>query len=355
MISKSIQLRIKKIGLQAGSLIRDSEKKHTPSTISIVNYNAEKCIFKEGITLAECLSFDTTEGITWINIHGIEDPLLIEKIGRRFELHPLLLEDIMTTGQRSKLDDYKEVIYIVVKMLTYNDQKQAVGDEQVSLILGKNFVISFLECSNGIFEPIKERIKQQKSRIRQRGSDYLCYALIDSLVDNYFIILEKVDETLENLEDRLFDGRNFNILKEIQHTKREVILLRKCVWPMREVISHFRRLESPLIQDPTKLYIQDVYDHTIQAIDTIESFRDVTAGMLDIYLSNLSQRMNEVMKLLTIVATIFVPLTFIASLYGMNFDNIPELHNYYGYYYVLGTMLLISIAMLGCFKRKRWI
>ena len=305
--------------------------------------------------MEECLAFNTSEGISWINISGIDDTRIIELVGRHFGLHPLMLEDIMSTGQRSKLDDYKDVIYIVVKMLTYDIHKQIAVDEQVSLILGKNFVISFLEYNNEIFSPIRERLQQSKSRIRQRGSDYLCYALIDCLVDNYFVILEKIDEKLENLEERLFKGTDQEVLKMMQRTKREIILVRKSIWPMREVISHFRRLESPLIQDPTKLYIQDVYDHTIQAIDTVESFRDITAGMLDIYLSNLSQRMNEIMKVLTVVATIFVPLTFIASLYGMNFDVIPELHWKYGYYAVLGSMAAIFISMLYYFKRKQWI
>ncbi len=355
MISKTLQSRIKKIGLQAGSLVEDHDRKKSPNTISLINYDAGQYRENLDISIDECLLESQNPGVTWINICGIENSQIVELIGRHFELHPLMLEDIMSRGQRSKLDDYKNALYIVVRMLTYNHKKQMTEDEQVSLILGKNFVISFLESDNPIFKPIYERLQQPKSRIRQRGADYLCYALIDCLVDNYFLILEKVDEKLGKLEEELFKSAVPDTLRKIQHSKREILNLRKSVWPMREVISNFRRIESPLVSDPTKLYVQDVYDHTIQAIDTIESFRDITSGMLDIYLSNLSQRMNEVMKVLTVVATIFVPLTFIASIYGMNFDYIPELHWEWGYYMVLSVMLMISCMMLYYFKRKRWI
>lgn len=355
MVSKVLKTRIKKVGLPAGSLIPSNGKLSDQIHISAIDYDAHRFVEKKDLSIQECIHFLKTPSITWINVCGIGDTQTVEVIGRHFGLHPLMLEDIMSAGQRSKLDNYKDTIYLVVRMLTYNNEKQTAEDEQVSLILGKNFVITFLESQNDIFSPIRERLQQPKSRLRQRGPDYLCYSLIDCLVDNYFLILEKVDEKLDKLENELFNYPEPGTMQKIHHAKREITLLRKSVWPMREVISNFRRLESPLIQDPTKLYIQDVYDHTIQAIDTIESFRDITAGMLDIYLSNLSQRMNEVMKVLTVVATIFVPLTFIASLYGMNFDYLPELHWKWGYYTVLGGMLIISLLMLLYFKRKRWI
>jgi magnesium transporter len=261
----------------------------------------------------------------------------------------------MTSGQRSKLDNYKDTLFIVTQMLGYNEQKQQAEDEQVSIVLGENYLISFVETNKSVFAPVRERLRNPQSRIRQRGVDYLCYSLLDCIVDNYFLILEKIDAKVELLEHELIQSPEPVILRKIQHAKREVTLLRKSVWPMREVVSNLRRIDSPLVLDATKLYLHDVYDHTIQAIDTIESFRDITSGMLDIYLSNVSQRMNEVMKVLTIVATIFVPLTFIASLYGMNFDNIPELHTRYGYYIVLFVMALIAIGMIIFFRRKRWI
>lgn len=354
-MSKILKKRIKKPGLSPGSLIHIGEKGAEAVSISLIDYDAHKLLEKKNASLKECLISLNSPSPTWINITGIHDIRTIETIGRHFGLHPLILEDIMNSGQQSKLDNYKDTIYIVVRQLIYNDMKQCVEDEQVSLILGKNFIISFLESNNNVFAPVYDRLRNPKGRMRQRGPDYLCYALIDCLVDNYFLILEKVDDNLESLEEELFYHPTANTLKDMHQAKRELILLRKAVWPMRGVISNFRRMESPLIQNATKLYIQDVYDHTIQAIDTIESFRDITSGMLDIYLSNLSQRMNEIMKVLTIVATIFVPLTFIASIYGMNFKHMPELDWEWGYYAILGVMGLICIVMLYFFKRKKWL
>lgn len=355
MISKTIKFRVKKAGLAPGSLISAGEIKPDKVQISFFDYNAEKLIEKQDATIQDCLTGLSTKETTWINISGIDDIHTIEIIGRHFGLHSLLLEDIVSSGQRSKLDDYKETIYIVAKMLSYNAESLTVEDEQVSLVLGKNFLISFLESKNNVFAPIYERLRPKNSKIRQRGADYLCYTLLDCLVDNYFLILEKVDGKLEHLEEELFKFPTPNTLQKIQKTKREITLLRKSIWPMREVISNFRRIDSPLIQESTKLYIQDVYDHTIQAIDAIESFRDISSGMLDIYLSNISLKMNEIMKLLTVVSTIFVPLTFLASIYGMNFDNIPELHLKYGYEAVLTLMACITAGMLYYFQHKGWI
>lgn len=355
MLSKTIKFRVKKAGMAPGSLIPISETQSDKIQISLFDYNAEKLTEMKDSNLQECLKGLNTTDTTWINISGIDDIHTIETIGRRFGLHPLLLEDIVSSGQRSKLDDYKDTIYIVAKMLNYNHESQTVEDEQVSLVLGKNFLISFLESKNNVFAPIYERLRPENSKIRQKGPDYLCYTLLDCLVDNYFLILEKVDGKLESLEEEVIKFPTPKTLQKIQRTKREITLLRKSVWPMREVISNFRRSESPLIQESTKVYIHDVYDHTIQAIDAIESFRDIAAGMLDIYLSNISMRMNEIMKVLTVVSTIFVPLTFIASIYGMNFDNIPELHYKYGYYIVLTLMAFITLVMFYYFKRKGWI
>lgn len=355
MTSKIIKARVRKAGLPPGSLVASADRKTDKIHVTVFDYNAEKLVEHQNASLEKCLLALQSSAVTWINICGIDDIQTIELVGRRFGLHPLLLEDIMSSGQRSKLDDYKDTLYIVVKMLTYNEEKQQVEDEQVSLVLGKNYLISFLESKNNIFAPIYDRLRPQNSRIRQKGADYLCYTLIDCLVDNYFLILEKVDGKLERLEEELIQQPTPKTLQKIQRTKREITLLRKSIWPMREVISNFRRIETPLIQDSTKLYIHDVYDHTIQAIDAIESFRDIAGGMLDIYLSNISQRMNEIMKVLTVITTIFVPLTFIASIYGMNFDNIPELHHPYGYYGVLSVMGTVTLGMLYYFKRKDWI
>lgn len=355
-MTKILKGRIKKVGLPPGTLVHIGDYETSKIHISIIDYDAQKILEKKDASINDCMIYLGTPAITWININGIHDPKVIESFGRHFGLHPLLLEDVMNSGQRSKLDDYKDNIFIVARVLKYNEEKEDIEDEQLSIVLGRNYLITFVESSTDLFNPIRERLHAAKSRIRQRGADYLCYSLLDCLVDNYFLILEKVDENLENLEEKLvINTPKPEVLQKIQHSKRVITLLRKSVWPMREVLSNFRRLETPLIQDSTKLYIQDVYDHTIQAIDTIESFRDLASGMLDIYMSNISQKMNEIMKVLTIMATIFVPLTFIASVYGMNFEMIPELHWKWGYPTVLLFMLLVSLGMIYYFKRKKWI
>lgn len=347
--------RSKKVGLPPGSLIHVGEISDPKIHISMMDYDPTHLVERDEITAEECVHFLNTPSMTWINIRGIHDSGVMSTIGKRFGLHGLVLEDVMNATQRSKLDNYKEHIFIVMRMLDYNKDANRIIDEQISIILGKNYVISFLEDSHDIFSGIRQRIRAGNNRIRNSGADYLCYALIDTIVDHYFVILEAVDQKLEDLEEALIREPGPEIMRKIQHLKREIILLRKSIWPMREVINNFRRLETPLIAETTKLYMHDVYDHTIQAIDTIEGFRDIASGMLDVYLSNMSQRMNEIMKVLTIVSTIFVPLTFVASIYGMNFAYMPELTWYWGYPFTLLIMLSIAIAMLVFFRKKQWI
>lgn len=354
-MSKFLKRRARKAGLPPGILIPEAESIPSNVHVTLIEYSADTYIEKKETTIQESIKYLDTPQTTWIHVCGIDDPNIIDVLGRRFGLHSLLLEDVMTRGQRSKLDDYKDSLFIVAKILSYNDEKQEVMEEQVSFVLGNTYLISFLESNNPVFAPIQERLRAPNSRLRQRGPDYLCYTLLDCIVDNYFLILEKVDAKLEGLEEELTNTPSPKTLHKIQHYKREITLLRKAVWPMREVISNFRRIESPLIQDSTKLYLHDVYDHTIQAIDTIESFRDITGGMLDIYLSNISQKMNEVMKVLTVVATIFVPLTFLAGVYGMNFEFMPGLHSRYGFHFFLLMAFAVAGGMIYFFRRKNWI
>lgn len=354
-MSSIAKKRSLKVGLPPGSLVHIGEIFHPEIEISLIDYDATHCIEKDHLTIQECLKFLKKPSVSWINIRGIHDKDVLNAIGTHFGLHPLVLEDVMNTSQRSKMDDYKDYIFIVMRMLMYNETTDCVEDQQVSVVLGNNFVISFLEDGETVFNPIRNRIRSETSKIRSLGADYLCYSLVDSVVDNYFVILEAVDKKLEDLEESLMGTPAKNTMQKIQHLKREIILLRKSVWPMRDLINDLRRSENPLIKETTKVYLHDVYDHTIQAIDTIESLRDLSSGMLDIYLSRISQHLNEIMKVLTVLATIFVPLTFIASLYGMNFDYMPELHSKWGYPAVLGVMLSISFLMLYYFHRKKWL
>lgn len=349
--------RIKKhhfqIGAPPGTMILNPEEK-APS-IKIFDYDRDQYVEKDHATIEDCLiSIDTTS-ITWIHISGYRDPKMLQTFGTHFTLHPLLLEDITTSSERSKLEDYKDNLFIVLRMLLMSEEKNEVYDEQVNIILGKNYVITLIEQDRNIFQPIFERIRKGKNRIRSLGADYLAYAIIDIIVDNYFIILEKIDEGLEKLEGELVNQPKPSTLQKIQTAKRQMALLRKSVWPVREVISQFRRLETELIQYTTHTYMHDVYDHTIQAIDTIEGFRDIVGGMLEIYLSNISQRLNEIMKFLTVVSTIFTPLTFLASLYGMNFISIPGLQWKGGFYLMIACMTVVAIALLHLFRRKKWI
>jgi magnesium transporter len=335
--------------------VYSGEKETGKVKITIIDYDEAQFQEKEAKSVEECFLFKDKPTVTWINIDGLHQVDIVEKIGRHFNLHPLVLEDIVNTGQRPKMEDFVDYIFVVLKMLYYDEKQNEAGAEQVSVILGSNYVISFQETEGDVFEPIRERIRMARGRIRKMGADYLVYALIDVIVDNYFIILEHIGEKIEDIEDTLVMNPEPETLQAIHNLKREMIFLRKSVWPLREVISRLERWESPLIDKSTDLYLRDVYDHTIQVIDAIETFRDMLSGMLDIYLSSVSNRMNEVMKVLTIIATIFIPLTLVAGIYGMNFRYMPELEHPWGYPVVFLTMFIIGILMVIYFRRKKWL
>lgn len=354
-MSNVLKKRIKKHGLPPGTLVQINESIGKKAKISIIEYDPNKIRYKENATIEDCLEFVSHPSITWINICGNPDTKLIGSLGKKLGFHPLMLEDIMHTGQRTKIDNYKDSLFVVLRTLKYCHQAQSIKDEQVSFILGPNYVISFLESSPEVFNPILHQLKVINSRIRKRGADFLCYSLIDCIVDLYFLVLEEVDERLDSLEEELITHPSPQTLKKIQQKKREITSLRKSIWPLRELIKKFQRIDSVLVKETTKLYMQDIYDHTIQAIEIIDSFRDISNGLLDMYMSTMSQKMNEIMKVLTIVATIFVPLTFIASVYGMNFKHMPEIDWDGGYYLVLGVMISTALIMIAYFKRKNWI
>jgi len=347
--------RSAKIGLPPGTLIHIGERKTEKVRIRILDYDEAQFEEKEAKTIEECFPFKDKSTITWINIDGIHQVEIIEKLGNYFGLHPLLLEDILNTEQRPKMEDYGDYIFIVLKMLYLGEANNEIEAEQVSLILGSNFVISFQERGRDVFEPVRDRIRNAKGRIRKAGADYLAYTLLDAIVDNYFIILESLGETMEETEEQLTTNPNPETLQLIHALKKEMIFLRKSIWPLREVISGLERCESSLIHESTGAYLRDVYDHTIQIIDTVESFRDMISGMLDIYLSSISNKMNEVMKVLTIFASIFIPLTFVAGVYGMNFSFMPELKWQWGYFGILGVMALVGISLAVYFKRRKWL
>ena len=350
-----LKSRSKKTGLPPGSMVFIGEKKTEVASLSIIDYDEKEFLEKEVQAVEECIPFKELPTVTWFNVNGLHQPDVLVKIGQYFNLHPLLLEDIVNTGQRPKLDDYGDYLFFVIKMLQYEESNDSIKSEQVSFILGNNYVISFQEDEDDIFDPVRERIRRSRGIIRKMGPDYLVYALIDVVVDNYFSILEKLGDKIEFLEDELVTNPQIETLQTIHYLKKEMIFLRKSVWPLREVVSRMERGGFNLIKEATNIYLRDVYDHTIQVIDAIETYRDLLSGMLDIYLSSISNKMNEIMKLLTIIGTIFIPLTFIAGIYGMNFSNMPELKWTWGYPVVLVIMGFIGIVMMFYFKGKRWL
>ncbi|MBU0581293.1 MAG: magnesium/cobalt transporter CorA [Candidatus Margulisbacteria bacterium] len=342
-------------GLPPGTLIHIGEQKTEKIKITIINYDEAHYTEKELGSVEETYPFKNSPGITWINIDGIHQLNIIEKIGRHYGLHPLVQEDIVNTSQRPKMEEFEDYLFIVLKMI-YLDKQRDVVTEQVSLVVGTNFVISFQEEKIGdVFDPIRALLKSEQFRIKKMGADYLAYLLIDAVVDGYFAVLEKEGESIDRLEDKLLAEPKPATLQAIHQLKRKMIILRKSVWPLREAINWLQRTESPLLKNTTKIYLRDAYDHTIQVIDAIEMYRDTLSGLTDIYLSSISNKLNEVMKVLTIIATIFIPLTYISGVYGMNFKYMPELQWPLGYFIVLGFMAIVALLMIFYFRKKKWI
>ena len=345
----------KKAGLPPGTLVHIGEKKAEKVKIRLIDYDEEHFEERELSSIEACCGYEEKPSVTWINIDGIHELDVAETLGRHYDLHPLVLEDILNTDQRPKMEDYESHLFLILKMITYDEAQKLLHMEQVSVIVGRHFVLSFQESEGDVFESVRERLRKGKGRIRKGGPDYLAYALMDAVVDNYFLVLEKIGEDIEELEEEVIEKPAPETVESIHNLKRELLFLRKSVWPLREAVASLEKGESPLIQEKTTVYLRDVYDHTIQVIDTIETFRDMVSGMMDVYLSSLSNRMNEVMKVLTIIATLFIPLTFIAGIYGMNFKYMPELEWHYGYGLVWLVMALLASLMLIYFRKKKWL
>lgn len=350
-----IKRRSKKAGLAPGTLVFVGERKLEKVKVSMLDYDEEHIEEKELKDIEESYPYLEKPSVTWINVGGVHDVNVIEKMGSTLDLHPLLLEDIMNTGQRPKVDDYGDYLFIVMKMFYYDDTEDEVVSEQVSLVLCKTTVVLFQERERDVFNFVRERLRKSKGPIRKMGADYLAYALIDAVVDSYFAILERIGEEIESEEEELISKPTPETLQTMYNLKRNLAYLRKSVWPLREVVGSLERAESPLMDKRMVIYLRDVYDHTIQVMDTVETFRDMTSGMLDIYLSSVSNKMNEVMKVLTIIATVFIPLTFLAGVYGMNFVYMPELQMQWAYPVLLVVMLAVGVLMVIHFRRKGWL
>ena len=344
-----------KTGLSPGTIVHIGEKKVDQVTIEVIEYDESNYSSKHVKSIEECLPLNDKPAVTWINITGLHDIDLVGRIGGAFNIHPLVQEDIVHTGQRPKLEDFDDHIYIVSKMMFIDSELDEIIDEQISILVSDKYVITFQEQIGDVFNAVRDRIVHGRFRIRKLGADYLAYALIDAIVDHYFIVLERIGELVEKLEEELLNEPNQETLASIYSLKRKLITMRKVIWPLREVVGNIERDEIQFFESSTYIYLRDVYDHVIQTLDTLETYREMVSGMLDTYLSSVSNRMNQVMKVLTIIATIFIPLTFIAGIYGMNFENMPELKWHWGYPAVWLFMIFIFIAMIIYFKVKKWI
>ncbi len=351
---KLYQKQAGKVGQSPGTLSAFGEKPQTPTGITLIDYDSNKSEEKQIETLSELRQLKDSSTNSWINVEGITDIDLVAEIGQLFDIHPLVLEDIVNPRQRIKCEVYDNYVFIVLKMITYSDENESFDKENVSLILGKQFLISFQERPGDVFETIRQRIQTEGSRMRTFGCDYLAYRLVDLIVDHYYVVNEKYGEQIEHLEIVLSEKPDSDLLNEIQTLKRELLLFLRAVLPLSQALTGMMKENVVLITDETRVFLSDVNDHFMQVKDTITSFRELAADMLDGYLSMISYKMNEVMQVLTIFAAIFIPLTFIAGVYGMNFEFMPELH--FKYMYLIVWLLMIGTAgsMLFYFKRKKW-
>jgi magnesium transporter len=344
-----------KTGLAPGTPVYVGERRLEPTKITIIEYDENHVQERKLGSVEECKELRDPPGVVWINIDGIHDISVVQSIGKIFGIHPLVQEDIVNTHQRPKVEDYKSYLVTIVKMLYEETTTPALQAEQVSIIITPKIVISFQEREGDVFTPLRERIRNGKGTVRQRGSDYLAYCLIDAIVDHYFLIMENLEDRIMPLEEQVVNDPRPEVLQRIHSLKNDLVFLRRSLWPLREMLARLYRDELPLVQTDTRPFLRDVHDHTIQVIEILESFQEIVSGMMDVYLSGISNRMNNIMKVLTIIATIFIPLTFIAGVYGMNFQHMPELAWRWSYPAILGLMTLVFIGMIIFFKRKRWL
>lgn len=354
-MNKHGKLRSRKTGMAPGSLVHVGEIKTKKPTISIFEYDA-KSLTESTLDSSEAAALAMpTKGKLWLNVHGLHDPDLMKQLGETFKLHPLTMEDILNTTQRPKVDSYDDYLFIVTRFFYYDERRMAINSEQISLVLGKNFVLSFQERATGSFEPIRERLRTDRGHIRNLGADYLAYALLDMVVDRYFEVLEKMGEDCETLEEALLHKSNNKLLKNIHQLKRSSMELRRAVWPLREVINTLVRNDDKFFTANTVLYLRDVYDHIVHFIESLESIRDMLGGMMDIYLSSISNRVNMEVRALTVVTMLFMPATLISGIFGMNFDVMPWLKHPNGFWFALGLMGFIATVMTLIFWRRQWL
>ncbi len=343
-----------KIGLPPGSIVYLGEKKVEKVTITLTEYDENDAETYEIKSVEEIDPFTDTPQVTWVSVCGLHETEFLKQVGEKFKVHSLVLEDILNTDTRPKIEITDDYLFIVMKLLIFNAEHKILETEQVSFILGRTFLFSFSEKSDEIFNPIKERIATQLGKFRKRGSDYLLYALMDIVVDHYFLALEKVEDRIETLDDEVINNPERSQIESIYNLRNLLLMMRRSIWPSREIVNQLIKDDSDLLDDSIEPYLRDIYDHTIHITESIEQQREITNGLMEIYLSMMSNKMNEVMKVLTVIATIFIPLTFIVGIYGMNFPNMPEMGWPWAYFAVWGVMIGVTLLMLYYFKRKKW-
>ncbi len=343
----------RKTGLPPGTLVFTGERLVEEANVTLMQFGPENLVTKH-LKDEKPIAVEGYN-VTWYDVRGIHDLALIEKLGKKYAIHPLALEDIVDTQQRPKFEEYPEGVFITLRALQFDVDKLELKTEQVSIYVGKTFLVSFQEDDEDLFVLVRKRLENSSGRIRQRGSDYLAYALIDSIVDHYFIVLDGVEMAMEDIEESIIANSDPTIKGKIHQLKLQTLQLRKSISPLREAISRFSKSDNPIMSEDTLVFVRDLYDHLIQIVDMVETFRDVVTGLNDLYISELSFKMNNIMKVLTIITTIFVPLSFLAGLYGMNFENMPELQWENGYYMLLGLMFSIFMGLMVFFYRKQWL
>ncbi len=353
-MARFLKNREKSKGQSPGALIFIGDQKTDSVKTRVIDYDLSTLTDKELMDIKDGSHFKKTKTVTWLNINGLHNFEFIGEVGKVFELHPLVLEDILNTGQRPKVEEFDTYIFIVLKMIRFDKETEMIVNEQLSIILGENFLLTFQEQPGDVFEPVRERIRKQKSRIRGSGTDYLAYALIDTVVDNYIYIIELMGEKIEDLEEEILLGNDPGVMERINLFKREINYLRKSIRPAKEAILHLSRLDSDLFHENTMPFLKDLQDLINQATEAIETYRDLLTDHLNIHNSVMANKMNDIMKILTIFAAIFIPLTFIAGIYGTNFDYLPELHYKYSYFFFWAVMIIVAAGLMFYFKRKRW-
>lgn len=356
MAVKKKKKSYKASNLPPGTMAYKGKKQATITNIEIVNYSKEHYKRFNSNKVEDAFNFKGNNQVTWININGLNNLVDIETVGLHYNIHPLTLEDIVNTSQRPKLEEFENYLFVVFKMLFIKNDDE-LHYEHLSLIVGEDYVLTFQEADGDVFDDLRDRLSSAKGRIRTQGSDYLMYTLLDAIVDNYFTVIEAFGDKVEELESVLFQARSADdeTPSQIQKLKQEILKIRRSIYPLREVVSRMEKSDFQFIEEKTHSYLRDLYDHIIQVSESVDLYREMVWSLMDMYMSIISNKMNEIMKVLTIIATIFIPLTFVAGIYGMNFKNMPELNSENGYFILLGVMVILFVFMLLYFRRKRWL